>query len=163
MLTMSRIDLLTPSALPPKIVSYAFALSQRDNDLHTLRQEISPQITPFRPRRIMTNVARRGQVVIDGLYIGEINQLAVTNFDAYGWSYEYVKEVQLAFMREHHLFSHEQMYAYCEEHDIEVPDPTRVRLATIEKSTAVRLVGKFLDVPADFTFVLQVIGDAYER
>jgi hypothetical protein len=167
----SRLDLLRPHGPPPRVVSYNFAIVQPDNDLHALRQVISPQIT-LRPRVVMTNVTAREQVLIEALYIDvgtdsephDQNQIVSDKpLDAYFWSLAHLRELQRAFMKEHRLFSVEQMYAYCDEHDLDVPDNPRLSLPTMRKGKPVRVTGRMPHVPAGFIFVLSFVGDAIEQ
>jgi hypothetical protein len=167
----SRLDLLRPHGPPPKVVSYNFAIVQSDNVLHVLRQNVVPQIT-LRPRLTMTNVTARDQVFIESLYIDvgtdseprDENQIVVgQGLDAYYFSHAHLQELQRAFMRRHHLFSIEHMYAYCEENDLDPPSNPRLDLPTMRKGKPVRVTGRMPNVPAGFTFVLSFVGDALEQ
>ena len=143
------------------VESYSFSLSQSDNDLKLVNMEARPSII-LRPRRLITNVMRQNEVLIEQIYFDEESQL-IGPVDAYQWSRHHADEVRLAFMHEHNLLTMTELDNFCEDNDIDVPDPTKVTLPTMKKGCSIKFTGKLLDVSkyvAPYLFIAMFIGEA---
>jgi hypothetical protein len=139
-----------------KIEMYTFSICDNAENPNA-PMAAKPQIV-FRPKRIITNVMARNQVIIEELIYGNIHHLTAP-IDAYLLSNEYRKEVIEEFRKSIGCHSLEDMYDYCEKHDLEIPDPGRVMLPTIQPEQCVEVVRKRIDFKP--MFILTFFGFAH--
>ena len=89
------------------------------------------------------------------IYIGN-DGLLVNPIDAYQFSHANYIKVRDAYMKEVGVSTPKEFYEYCEEHDIPIPDPSKVSFPTIAHQN-VRVIGR-REKEFQFIFMLQGPG-----
>ena len=102
----------------------------------------------FRIRRMLVGVDSMNQAIIEGIYINnDRNQLAMP-IDGYMYSPVLAEQLRTAFLTEHGLLgkSHDEIDAYCDEHELALPSPGNIDLPGLPKNGFIRVVGKFTQI-----------------
>jgi hypothetical protein len=141
-----------------RVERYMFSISGKataDNKFYIFGK---PDIT-IRPRRMFTAVQSPNQVYVESIKIGNVELLASDMLDAYLYSMKYHDQVVQEFMKEIGAKTKQEMYSYCEDNDVEIPDSNRIDFPTIEKGQSLEVKGHIAEFPISELFILSIQGE----
>jgi hypothetical protein len=140
------------------IERYSLLLTARNHDLKFFDTEAIIKET-IRIDIVFVNVEEMNMVLIEKLIFDSENQIVVS-VDAYSWSMSLRNQLRNDFLKKHNLVtaSREQIYDYLHNHGLNIPDNTKIILPVLRKRSKIRIVGRFLNAPKDFLFVVIFSG-----
>ncbi len=129
----------------PTVVSYVLMLSAPAGGTEAVGTILTEA---FRIQRFYTNATERGQMTIDGVYLGDDpeNQfISPLNLDGYEFSAEHIRELQNEFLKEHGLLgkTDDQIQRYLDANGLSMPDVLRFDFPTLNRGQKLRITGKF--------------------
>jgi hypothetical protein len=155
-----KINLLDSFVPSSRVERYSFAISGNATEDKKFVISGNPKVT-IRPYRAMTSLTEPNQVIIESIKIGNVECLACTMMDAFTWSVKYVEQIECEFMKEIEVNTKQQLYQYCDDNDLEIPNPTLVDFPTIRQGELVEVKGFYGTLPVSELFILSIIGAGF--
>ncbi len=111
-------------------------------------KEASAVVEPkfFRPNRFYTLSTAEGQGFIDGIYIGDENQLVGdTMLDSWLFSAHRVDAERKAFFEEHGLLgkSLQEVQIYLDDNELQIPDVLYLDMPSLKQGDRLKMTGSF--------------------